>query len=186
MGFLFLVLSMTALGAAGAVFQSSTKSLATAGLPQLKTNSVVKTFNAPSVNSSAINVNTTTSAKQSGPHSLYTITTAECLDPLDAPISSDCEALCETLTQLQGPLLLQPYDIWEYSMGHCVFGAANLENCEQISFDPIGQLATFCTSMYSDCSVNGYDGYIQARGPSMAFALSGTPAAPPYSQQPCT
>lgn len=109
-----------------------------------------------------------------------------CLDPSDRPVSADCEAICENLALQQGPLLIPPFDVWMVETGHCVFGFANLDPCIDIYLDPISEVAPSCTSMYSDCVVDGYDGFLQDTDfPGWAMALSGTAAAPPYAEGPC-
>lgn len=116
----------------------------------------------------------------------YVIVAQDCLDPLDRPISEDCEALCEYINKFQGPVKVGPYDIETFEHGHCAFGIANLEACDDLVIDPLNSLYGFCQSMYTQCALNGYDAFIEFKQPSFAIAMSGTAAAPPYEKEPCT
>ncbi|KAI1391647.1 uncharacterized protein F4822DRAFT_192285 [Hypoxylon trugodes] len=104
----------------------------------------------------------------------------ECITPAYPPVTEDCESLCDNLSQTQGPLIVQPFEIWHFEAGQCLYGLANLDPCDAISVDPISQLGPYCDSMYSQCIVNGYDGYYDASSSRAAMALTGTAAAPPY------
>ena len=149
----------------------------------LNVSSLAKTFSGPPVD--ALKAKISHPSKSRSLIDRQTLVVEECLDPLDRPISSDCEAVCENVHGQQGPLLIPPLDVWYIEQGHCVFGVANLDPCENIDVDPISVLYSFCQSMYLNCAVDGYDGYLQYKDPAVAMALSGTPAAPPYSEQPC-
>lgn len=151
----------------------------------LKIGSPIKTFKGPSLNTSAITHSTHRKLKGNSLSNRQTLVTETCLDPLDGIISQDCEALCDNLNGQQGPLVIAPLDIWYIEQGHCVFGVGNIDPCETIDLDPIGILYSFCQSMYLNCAINGYDGFLQYTDPAIAFALSGTPAAPPYTEGPC-
>ncbi|KAI1101206.1 hypothetical protein F4804DRAFT_17928 [Jackrogersella minutella] len=139
--------------------------------------SVAKTFEMDPANniSSIIHF----SGSKTHPQSINTPATIhQCLNPHDAPISQDCESLCDNMSRTQGPILLQPFEIWHMEAGHCIFGLANLDSCDAINVDPISSLAPYCWSMYYECAVDGYDAYIEQEG--VAMAMSGTEAAPPY------
>ncbi|KAI1461493.1 hypothetical protein F4805DRAFT_284806 [Annulohypoxylon moriforme] len=140
--------------------------------------SVMRTFELDPTNniSSVIHFNGTKAPSQGIIHDTANIQV--CLNPRDAPVSEDCESLCDNMSRTQGPLIVQPFEIWHYEAGHCIYGLLNLDPCRAISIDPISMLAQFCWSMYHECVVDGYDGYIERDG--VAMAMSGTEAAPPY------
>jgi hypothetical protein len=72
-----------------------------------------------------------------------------------------------------------------HESGHCVFGVANLDPCERLSIDPTDVIQPLCMSLLTQCVRDGYDGFVETVNPRMALAMSGTAAAPPYSQEPC-
>lgn len=151
----------------------------------LKTNSAAKTFTGPDVDASSISANRINSRITRGLTRRFEIEENVCLDPVDTPIPDDCASLCENMNEQQGPLLLQPFDTWFMEAGHCAFGLVNLEPCSPVNIDPLNTLAVFCNSMYQECAMDGYDGFVSVSDPKMAFAMSGVPAAPPYEEGPC-
>ncbi|OAQ67206.1 hypothetical protein VFPPC_14451 [Pochonia chlamydosporia 170] len=189
---------LVALLAAFAVAQGSPgkyktyfRSLETDPPKSLKVDAVRKTFDPPNVNLSVAVHKLNGNTKDKLPAKVPTMqldfvpTIRDCLDPSDRPIVEDCESVCENLSEQQGPLVIQPLQIWHLEAGHCVFGAANLDPCSAIDIDPISTLAGYCNSMLTSCVRDGYDGYLEGAPPPMAFALSGTAAAPPYHEGPC-
>lgn len=112
---------------------------------------------------------------------------SECIAPISGgnPISSDCLRICEYIAGYHSPYTIGPLDIEKIHIGFCVFEMANLEPCEHITFNALSQIGNVCMSMYTNCAVNGYDGFTQGKPPHLAFTLAGLPAAPPYQQYPC-
>lgn len=197
---LFTTLAAFAL-AASASSNSSPKIQHLDDIPaKLKTTSVVKTYNGPQIdNSNAYNPSHKTpsrllrhrrrrsdsSSKLNELDARWTVTTHECLDPLDRPIPEDCDQVCADVLAMEGGIFLEPMQIWTHESGHCNFGVANLDPCEHLSIDPANVIQPLCTSMLTQCIRDGYDGFVETVNPRMALAMSGTAAAPPYSQEPC-
>jgi hypothetical protein len=165
----------------------------------LKVDAFKRPIAAPPLNFSS--VVTHSIASRSSIKRRWTVTSAECLDPSDSPHYEDCANICSIdpegnpdgwLAGQQGPIVIQPWEIWYVEDGTCTFGIANLDPCEIIDIDPLGAVWQYCYSMYADCvygnqiqGLSGYDGFLQGTDPNMAMALSGSPSAPPYEEGPC-
>lgn len=174
-------------------FKSYYEHLTSDSLMKFNTDNVTKTFTAPELDTcSAITYEHIDDLKARELTRRFDITRKECIPPLDIPVEEDCLALCEHIAGMQGPLLIDPLDIWYLETGGCVFGAASLDACTRISIDPMSELAEFCNAMYIECVWQDpqegnemRDGFIEGTDPNMAMALSGAKAAPPYSEEPC-
>jgi hypothetical protein len=154
-------------------------------LPKLKVDQPISQIALPPLHGLNITSSKTSKSPDSVGSADYTITTRECIPSLHQPISEDCESLCSHIGQLQGPLLLHPLTAETFETGGCAFGVGNLDPCEDVSIDPISMLNEFCTPMYQDCALNGYDAYIEITDPHLGFAMSGEEAAPPYGSPSC-
>jgi hypothetical protein len=162
-------------------------------LATLNVGAVTKSFAVPTLNSSSLTHHPITS-RSSPVNRRWTVTVEQCLDPSDRPFFEDCANICSVdpdgnpdgwLYGQQGPIEIQPLEIWYVEDETCAFGIANLDPCEIIDIDPLGDVWAYCYSMYRNCVLNGYDGFLQGTDPEMAMALSGSPSAPPYVEGPC-
>ncbi|KAH9218337.1 hypothetical protein DL95DRAFT_458586 [Leptodontidium sp. 2 PMI_412] len=169
------ILVSVALGDKPLDYKSYFLPLSSEKLVTFNTSAILKSVNVPAITSS-------------------TITKEECLDPLDRPYYEDCSSICGQspneqpegiLVEFQGPVEIQPLEIWLLEYSDCVFRIANLDPCEIIDIDPLSDVWAYCYSMYANCAFEGYDGYLEGTDPEMAMALSGTPGAPPYVEDPC-
>ena len=150
---------------------------------QLKIDSVVKTYEGPQI--SDILTPQKTPSRLLRHRQNWSVTTSQCLDPLDRPIVEDCSQVCADLDTLEGGIYLQPFQIWSHTSGHCVLGLANLDPCEILNIDPANTIKPLCEDMLSRCVVNGYDAYVETMHPRLALAMSGLEAAPPYTREAC-
>lgn len=115
-----------------------------------------------------------------------------CYTGPNTPDRDDCAAVCEHVSEQQGPTLVPPLQIWALELGNYIFEMASLSPCHDLLVDPISSLGQFCSSMWFECTVGNNlifnrleDGYIEISDPNAAFTLSGLEPLPPYPSLPC-